>query len=105
MANGSSSSLSSRRLEQAVQNPTVLASSIAAQRVQPGLRSQSPSKTNLSKYVVAASSPRKAPSYLALLRQQQIELPGVLRELERCRRKENHWVWYVFPTEKEGLSD
>mmetsp|Transcript_73284 Transcript_73284/g.136961 ORF Transcript_73284/g.136961 Transcript_73284/m.136961 type:complete len:215 (+) Transcript_73284:69-713(+) len=44
-------------------------------------------------------------SYAALLRQQQIELPDIIKELELYRKKVGHWIWYVFPTEKEGFSD
>eukprot|EP00971_Amphidinium_carterae_P189888 3769372-Amphidinium_carterae.1 len=69
------------------------------------LRSRSVDGIDQRKFQRNKSGDGADPSYIELLRQQEIELPGVLRELERCRRKENHWVWYVFPTEKEGLSD
>eukprot|EP00971_Amphidinium_carterae_P001230 24267-Amphidinium_carterae.1 len=47
----------------------------------------------------------KDPSYAALLREQQRELPRVMSELEKHRRKVSCWAWYVFPTDKAGNLD
>mmetsp|Transcript_12362 Transcript_12362/g.23270 ORF Transcript_12362/g.23270 Transcript_12362/m.23270 type:complete len:134 (+) Transcript_12362:85-486(+) len=40
----------------------------------------------------------------ALQRAQDDQLPEIIRELERGRKR-GHWIWYVFPTSMPGMAD
>lgn len=41
----------------------------------------------------------------ALLRRQKEHCPKILVELNQHGRKVSHWAWWVWPTEKEGMSE
>ena len=40
-----------------------------------------------------------------LVNKQHEIFSNILRELEKNRKKKTHWSWYIFPTNKPGLSD
>ena len=40
-----------------------------------------------------------------LIEKQKREFPNILDDLHENGRKTGHWAWYVWPTEKEGLSE
>lgn len=40
-----------------------------------------------------------------LLAKQRENFPKILSELKANKKKTSHWIWWVFPTEKSGLSE
>ena len=40
-----------------------------------------------------------------LLKKQHEICSDILTELKQCGQKKTHWSWYIFPTNKPGLSD
>jgi DNA-directed RNA polymerase subunit E'/Rpb7 len=46
------------------------------------------------------------PTKIDILLQRQFEhCPKILEELKKNGRKTTHWAWWIFPTEKEGVSE
>jgi hypothetical protein len=41
----------------------------------------------------------------ALIKRQEKECPRIVHELRTHGRKTSHWAWWVFPTEKPGMSE
>ena len=41
----------------------------------------------------------------ALIKRQEKECPRIVHELQTHGRKTTHWAWWVFPTDKPGMSD
>jgi hypothetical protein len=44
-------------------------------------------------------------AYKRLVQQQKDKLNDIMSELKENGMKINHWIWYVFPTDRPGLSD
>jgi|SRR5579871_3755363 len=40
-----------------------------------------------------------------LIKKQNDKFPSILNELKTKRKKEDHWIWWVFPTEQPGKSE
>lgn len=48
---------------------------------------------------------REDRAFQALIEKQQKKLPACIAELERDGRKTGHWIWWVMPSTKPGLSE
>lgn len=49
--------------------------------------------------------PSRDPRLEKLLERQRLHCPRALSELSNFPRKTTHWIWWVFPTEKEGAHE
>ena len=60
----------------------------------------------VSKKALLCSSVKQQDQYLqCLLSKQSEKLPNILVSLRTHKRKVGHWIWWVFATEKEGMSE